>query len=81
MALIPPDPDRCQAEHRLGSFMTLGPRSMVRCEAKPVYIAMETKPGEDGQCGSMSLCLACAKIMMEDSGLRARVQLRPIETH
>jgi hypothetical protein len=58
--LTPPDPKRCQAEWRGGSFMTLGPRQMERCEDPPVVIVKELKPSEKGgQCGAMSLCPAC----------------------
>ena len=57
--LTPPDPKRCQAEWRGGSFMTLGPRQMERCENPPVVIVMEKIPGPDKQCGAMSLCPAC----------------------
>jgi len=78
-ALIPPDMDRCQAEQRHGSFMTLGPRPMVRCDSQPDFIAVEVVAGADGQYGSMSLCLSCAKAMLEDADLRKRVQLQPIE--
>lgn len=54
--LIPADRERCQVEYKEGSFMTLGPRSMVRCANRPVYVVTETKPGPDGECGSMSMC-------------------------
>jgi hypothetical protein len=58
-SLIQPDNERCQAEKLSGSFMTLGPRQMERCHNKPVVIAEESNPGEDGQKGSMSLCEEC----------------------
>lgn len=52
MKLIPPDLQRCQTEWLGGSFMTFGPRSWVRCDAKPTTLALErAKPN-----GSMSLC-------------------------
>lgn len=76
--LIPPDYDRCQAEQREGSFMTLGPRRMVRCEKPPVWLAVELKAGKDGERGSMTLCNDCAKVMMDVKDLRERVQLQPI---
>lgn len=59
--LTPPDLERCQADIRPAhSFMTLGPRpSYERCREKPTVIAKEKKPGEDGQCGSMTLCTGC----------------------
>lgn len=63
--LIPPDRERCQAEHEEGSFMTLGPRGMVRCENKPVVIVTEKDPGPDGQCGAMSLCPECLTIFVK----------------
>lgn len=76
--LIPPDYDRCQCEIKQGSFMTLGPRRMERCANKPVWLAVELVAGEDGQCGSMSLCNDCAKVMLDVPDLRKRVQLQPI---
>jgi len=67
--LTPADKKRCQAEIRQGSFMTLGPRSLVRCRNKPEVIATENEPGKDGLHGSMSLCTECAKIFLEKMGL------------
>ncbi len=60
--LEPPDLVRCQGLILAGSFMTLGPRSWIRCANKPVYIAKETEPGPDELYGSMSLCEECAGI-------------------
>lgn len=62
--LIPPDRKRCQAEKPNGAnFMTLGGRpELVRCSNKPSVIATETKPGEDGRKGSISLCADCLKV-------------------
>jgi hypothetical protein len=59
--LTPPDLERCQAESSNGhSFMTIGGRpEMVRCYHGASYVAIENKPGKDGQKGSMSLCDAC----------------------
>lgn len=54
--LTPADPERCQAEEKEGSFMTLGPRSWHRCDAKPTVIIAEVQPGADGLKGEMSLC-------------------------
>jgi hypothetical protein len=71
--LIPPDPARCQAEIREGSFMTLGPRAFVRCTATPTVIVTEAVAGEDGQRGSMSLCDACLA-MLKQQGLRVEVR-------
>ncbi len=78
--LIPPDYERCQADHREAhSPFTLGPpRRMKRCEAKPEFLAVEVVSGSDGLHGSMTLCLACAEVMLKDADLRARVQLQPI---
>lgn len=78
--LTPPDYDRCQAEHRKAhSPFALGPPPrMKRCEAQPEFLAVEVVPGSDGLHGSMTLCLACAEVMLKDAGLRARVQLQPI---
>ncbi len=57
--LIPPDPDRCQAQTLEGSFMTLGPRSMERCKNKPTVIVTENKPKPGEPAGAMSLCPDC----------------------
>lgn len=76
--LIPPDYERCQAEFLSGSFMTLGPRSWVRCDKVPVFLAVELVAGKDGQRGSMTLCLDCAKVMLDREDVRSRVQLQPI---
>lgn len=55
--LIPVDPNRCQTEWKGGSFMTLGPRPMIRCKRKPAWVARETVPDPDYEgCGAMSLC-------------------------
>lgn len=50
-ALIPADHHRCQVEYRGGSFMTFGPRPMVRCTAMPIIIARDPTTG-----GEMSMC-------------------------
>lgn len=62
-ARLPPDYDRCQAETRPGSFMTLGPRQWVRCPNPPTVISTELVPDpKDGQRGSMSLCDECLAV-------------------
>ena len=66
--LTPPDLKQCQGMRRDGSFMTLGPRSWVRCSDKPVVIVTEKKPGDDGQRGSMSLCAHCKSKLIEQRG-------------
>lgn len=66
--LIPPDLNQCQAEILGGSFMTLGPRPMIRCKNSPVWIARENTPGEDGRKGSMSLCADCTLAMIRRFG-------------
>jgi hypothetical protein len=76
--LIPPDFERCQCEQRSGSFMTLGPRKMVRCESTPVWLAVEIIAGKDGRHGAMTLCQPCAEVMLENADLRVRVQLQPL---
>jgi hypothetical protein len=57
----PVDKKQCQAEYHPYNFMTLGgsANEIRRCVNKPVWIIKETKSGEDGQRGSMSLCEAC----------------------
>jgi hypothetical protein len=67
--LTPPDPERCQAEQQVGAFQ-LGGRigERTRCSNKPVTIATEVVPGDDGQRGSMSLCLRCWGKLIEQKG-------------
>lgn len=67
--LTPPDRKQCQAfpnQLKWNPWSVGGaPRQMpVRCSNKPTWIAKETKPGEDGQRGSMSLCEEC-KVLCE----------------
>jgi hypothetical protein len=65
--LEPVDFDCCQAEKPNGkNFMSFGGQhQMVRCNAKPDFVITERKPGKDGQCGSMSLCIECCKKAFE----------------
>jgi hypothetical protein len=79
--LTPPDFARCQAEQNIYQPFVMGGRvhRTERCDSKPDFIAIELVPGKDGLRGSMSLCLACAKVMLENVDLRQRVQLQPIE--
>ncbi len=68
MALEPVDLNRCRAEIKEGSFMTLGPRKFVRCNSIPKYIALENVPGPDGLKGSMSLCEPCSEMLKKKLG-------------
>lgn len=52
--LVPIDAERCQCEELSGSFMTLGPREMVRCQDEPVYLALAIRDSKFY--GAMSLC-------------------------
>jgi len=65
---IPPDLKRCQGEHREGSFMSFGIPPWVRCKNKPVMLAKENRPREDGCRGTMSLCSDCMKVMIDKLG-------------
>lgn len=65
--LIPPDLARCQAEQLEGSFMTLGPRKLIRCGRRPVWVAKERKTVQ-GVRGSMSLCEDCKKVLVRLHG-------------
>lgn len=53
--------------------MTLGPRSFVRCAARPVVVVTELDPGSDGECGSMSLCASCYEVLRKQ-GYRVSVR-------
>jgi hypothetical protein len=79
--LIPPDFSQCQAYPNVARHtpFSLGPMpTPIRCKARPVWLAVETKPGKDGLHGSMTLCQPCAEIMLESKQMRERVQLQPI---
>ena len=58
--LEPIDATQCQAEVLEGSFMTLGPRSYIRCKAKPSWVAIDVRDGEFY--GAMALCDECMKM-------------------
>ena len=82
--MIPPDLKQCQAEVPTGGPFQLGgpsgkPRNgyRIRCCNKPVSLATEKKPGDDGQTGSMSLCLSCRDAMVRQTG--GTYQVTPIE--
>jgi hypothetical protein len=66
MPLTPPDYERCQAEKPNGNtFMTLGGQpGLERCTSKPTTLVKETKVGEDGQKGSMTMCAACLTVFL-----------------
>jgi hypothetical protein len=52
-----PDVERCQCEWTAGSFMTLGPRPVVRCDQRPTVIAVEKQESKKFRVrGAMSLC-------------------------
>lgn len=78
--LIPPNYDHCQASitPAHGPFV-LGPKPRPhQCNEPPAWLAVEVVAGRDGRHGAMTLCNECAKVMMDDADLRARVQLQPI---
>ena len=66
MSLTPPDPKRCQSMVPNGyTFMSFGGvPGLERCSNPPVVIAEEVEAAhEDGQTGSMSLCLRCLCVL------------------
>lgn len=79
--LIPPDKTRCQAEFTINQPFIFGGtcRRVERCSNEPVFLAVELTPGKDGRRGAMSLCLKCAKVILEDASFRHRIQLQPIK--
>lgn len=82
MALIPPDVERCQAEvPNRHSFMTFGGApGRRRCTNRPIVVAEDTIPGEDGHNGSMSLCLECLCVMSaQERQLWTRIVLTRID--
>lgn len=67
--LIPPDPQRCQAEKMPPySFMSLGPPHRVRCTNEPVALVAETVCDDQGLCGSMTLCAECLEVFKKQVG-------------
>jgi hypothetical protein len=71
MALIPPDTERCQAERPNSvTFMSLGGRrEMKRCGRPPALIVTERAASEDGEVGSMSLCIPCLCVLSRQEPL------------
>lgn len=66
----PIDPRRCQAEHRIGNFMSFGPQRFERCHNQPVWIAAQSTPDADGFRGGMSLCADCRdKLEQQEPGM------------
>lgn len=78
--LTPPDYEQCQVfvTPAHGPF-TLGPRpAQVRCKNRPVWLAKEKTPGDDGLYGSMTLCAECVGKLLEDTTLSSRISLQAI---
>jgi hypothetical protein len=67
--LEPPDETRCQFERReYHPFSLGGVHRVVRCEAKPLVIAVEKKSTrKDGARGSMALCLEHMALLAESA--------------
>ncbi len=65
--LIPPDLKRCQAEKPNGAslFTFGGIPELIRCTEKPLFIATEKEPREDGLKGSMTLCAHCLSVFIK----------------
>lgn len=75
MSLTPPDIKRCQADVPTAGPFGLGSPSgnpkngyRVRCANVPTVVAVENKPGKDGEFGSMSLCDNCKSMMIKQLG-------------
>ena len=72
--LTPPDLKQCQANHLEGAwpdaahFMVIGPRRLVRCTEKAMFVVTEKRPGKDGVIGSMSLCNKCLARFLDQMG-------------
>jgi hypothetical protein len=66
----PVDLKRCQAEKSNGvnAFTLGGKREMVRCKAKPKFVATEAKEDAKGIKGKMSLCAGCKAILIKLAG-------------
>lgn len=64
----PIDPNRCQYEEKKRSFMTFGPRAIIRCKSKPKFVCVEREPREDGKIGAMSLCEVHIETLIEVMG-------------
>lgn len=64
--LDPPDFARCQGMHTTGSPLAIAnPVRWVRCKNKPVVLASENAPGEDGMQGAMTLCNDCLAVFQK----------------
>ena len=64
--LIGVDTSRCQADiSESYSPMQFGARDVHQCHNEPAVIATEVRAGNDGRCGSMSLCPDCLLVMVE----------------
>jgi len=64
--LEPADLNQCQAE-KYAPFQ-LGGNLRARCTNKPAVIAIEKRPDDKGQIGSMSLCGHCKGKLIEKMG-------------
>ena len=65
----PIDVSRCQATHKPGTFMTMGPRGWHRCQNVPTIIVVEKEIQEgETELGAMSLCDSCLVKMKEILG-------------
>jgi hypothetical protein len=68
----------------LGAERRLGPPPKPRlCGRRSDWIAVETSPGKDGLCGSMSLCDEHAQVLLGSPTMKDRVRLvllQPEET-
>jgi hypothetical protein len=43
--------------------MTLGPRSMIRCQNIPTFVAVEKVRDQNNQVGAMTLCAECRQVL------------------
>lgn len=75
MSLTPPDLKQCQADVPGNGPFTMGgeigdPKNgyRVRCKNTPSWVATESSPGKDGECGSMSLCDQCKDEFIKQLG-------------
>jgi len=68
--LVPPDLKRCQAmkPNGVSAFSLGGVPARVRCADAPTVVITETRPGDDGRRGSMSLCDPCLQVARSQLG-------------
>lgn len=64
--LIPVDTERCQGRKPGRILDREGKFSLTRCTNVPQYVAIQIKPGKDGEHGAISTCEECLRRLHEE---------------